>query len=220
MKKTLKRNRVMAYCLAASIPLLLMAFVFNFSLLFSERFLFWTSQESLGYIIQAEFLAVASGVLVILPLIIQISSLLVRIIRFALFVIVAGIFAWVAYDIDGMAGMLFYALLIFLTFGGGTLLVFDLFSTQKRAYLTLLRWSLGIFIYVSLQLAFNLDSDIATWKDTPEVIPFGAAFFYLLFLFELIFYPPLLYYLERKHNEESFISDKISRLSERMSNLA
>jgi hypothetical protein len=70
MRKTLISNRIMAYCLASATPLLLMALVFNFPLLFNGQFLFWTSQESLGYIIQAEFLAVATGVLVILPLII------------------------------------------------------------------------------------------------------------------------------------------------------
>jgi hypothetical protein len=42
----------MAYCLASATPLLLMALVFNFPLLFNGQFLFWSSQESLGYIIQ------------------------------------------------------------------------------------------------------------------------------------------------------------------------
>ncbi|MAY01761.1 MAG: hypothetical protein CMQ38_02140 [Gammaproteobacteria bacterium] len=215
MQKTHSRNRILAYCLAAATPLLLMALIFNFSLLFNGQYIFWTSLDSLGYIIQAEFLALASGVLIILPLIIQNSSLLIRLLRFLLFAILAVVFSWVAYDIDGMAGMLFYALLIFITFGGGTLFVFDLFSTQSRAYLTMLRWSLGLFLYVSLQLSFDLDSNIANWKDTPQVVPFGAAYFYLLFLFELILYPPLLYYLERKHSEDSFISDKIARINQR-----
>jgi len=111
-----------------------------------------------------------------------------------------------------MAGMLFYSLLVFFTFGGGTLFVFDVFAVQTRAFLTLLRWSLGIFIYVSLQLSFDLDSDIAAWKGTSEVVPFGAAFFYLLFLFELICYPALTYYLERKHTEERFIAEKIAQV--------
>ena len=185
MKPKTQRNQVMAYCLAAASPLLIMAFIFNFSLVFNGRYIFWTNQEVLGYIIQAEFLAVASGVLIVLPLLIKTNNTFMRIFRFLLFAIVVVIFAWLSYDIDGMAGMLFYSLLVFITFGGGTLFVFDIFTAQTRAFLTLLRWSLGIFIYVSLQLSFDLDSDIAAWKGTSEVIPFGAAFFYLLFLFEL-----------------------------------
>ena len=202
----------MAYCLAAASPLLLMAIIFNFSLVFNSSFIFGTSQEVLGYIIQAEFLAVASGVLIVLPLLIQINNIYMRIFRFLLFATVAVLFAWLSYDIDGMEGMLFYTLLVFITFGGGTLFIFDTFSTQTRAFLTLLRWSLGIFIYVSLQLSFDLDSDIATWKDTRDVIPFGAAFFYLLFLFELIIYPALTYYLEKKNSDDMFISEKIAQV--------
>ena len=78
-----------------------------------------------------------------------------------------------------------------------------------------MRWSLGIFVYVSLQLYFNLDSDIASWKDTIEVVPFGASFFYLLFLFELIIYPPITYYLEKKNAQDMFISEKIAQVKKR-----
>ncbi len=218
MKHKLQRKQVMIYCLAAASPLLLMAVIFNFSLVFNGSYIFWTNQEILGYIIQAEFLAAASGVLIVLPLIIKTNNAFMRIFRFLLFAIVAVVFAWLSYDIDGIAGMLFYSLLVFITFGGGTLFVFDIFAAQTRAFLTLLRWSMGIFLYVSLQLSFDLDSDIAAWKGTSEVVPFGAAFFYLLVLFELIFYPPLTYYLERKNAEDMFISEKIAQVQEKQTN--
>jgi hypothetical protein len=54
---------------------------------------------------------------------------------------------------------------------------------------------MGIFIYVSLQLSFNLESDISIWKNTRTVIPFGASYFYILSVLELILYTPLTYYL-------------------------
>lgn len=212
MTKALQRKQLLAYCLAAASPLLVMAIIFNFSLVFNSSYIFGTNQEILGYIIQAEFLSVASGVLIVLPLLIPINNIFVRVFRFLLFAAVVVIFAWLSYDIDGMEGMLFYALLVFITFGGGTLFIFDTFSTQTRAFLNLLRWSLGIFLYVSLQLSFNLDSDIASWKDTSEVVPFGAMFFYLLFLFELIIYPALTYYLEKKNSDDMFISEKIAQV--------
>ena len=163
-------------------------------------------------------MAVASGVLIVLPLLIPINNIFLRIFRFLLFAAVVVIFAWLSYDIDGIEGMLFYALLVFITFGGGTLFIFDTFTTQTRAFLTLLRWSLGIFLYVSLQLSFNLNSDIATWRDTSEVVPFNAMFFYLLFLFELIIYPALTYYLEKKNSEDMFISEKIAKVQEKQLN--
>ena len=211
MDKTRQRKQLMVCCLAAASPLLLMAGIFNFSLLFKAQYLLWTNQEILGYIIQAEFLAIASGVLIVLPLLIHTQGMLLRIFRILLFTTLAVIFAWLSYDIGGTEGMLFYALLVFINFGGGTLFFFDNFATATRAYLTLLRWSLGIFVYVSLQLYFNLDSDISTWKNTDQVIPFGAAFFYLLFIFELIISPPLTYYLERKNADDSFLSEKIAQ---------
>jgi len=82
MKPKIQRNQVMAYCLAAATPLLIMAIIFNFSLVFNGRYIFWTSQEVLGYIIQAEFLAVASGVLIVLPLLIKANNRFMRIFRF------------------------------------------------------------------------------------------------------------------------------------------
>ncbi len=109
MKPKIQRNQIMAYCLAAAAPLLFMAVIFNFSLVFNSRYIFWTNQEILGYIIQAEFLAVASGVLVVLPLIIKTNNTFMRVFRFLLYAIVVVIFAWLSYDIDGIAGMLFIA---------------------------------------------------------------------------------------------------------------
>ncbi len=215
-KKLLQRNQLIAYCLAAAVPLLIMAVIFNFSLVFNGSFIFWTNLDVLGYIIQAEFLAVASGILIVLPLLLKTSNIYLKIFRFILFAIVVVTFAWFSYDIDGMEGMLFYALLVFITFGGGTLFIFDTFSAQTRAFLSLLRWSLGIFIYVSLQLSFDLDSDIASWKDTSDVIPFGASFFYLLFFFELSVYPFLTYYLEKKNADDMFISEKIAQVQEKL----
>jgi len=76
----------------------------------------------------------------------------------------------------------------------------------------MLRWSMGIFLYVTLQLSFNLESDISVWRNTREVIPFGASYFYLLSLLELIFYTPLTYYLEKKNNQDKMLSLGINRM--------
>lgn len=207
------KQRVLFYCLAAALPLFLVASLFNYSLMRGEgHYLFGASLEILGYIIQAEFLAVASGILILVPLLVQAGNKYLRWFLFALFVGLAGAFAWIAYEIDGPLGMMFYSLLVFVSYGGGTLLVFDWYAGTTRTFLSLLRWSMGIFLYVTLQLAFNLESDISLWKNTRTVIPFGASFFYILSVLELVLYTPLTWYLEEKHNADRLLDRGIERM--------
>lgn len=71
---------------------------------------------------------------------------------------------------------------------------------------------MDIFIYVTLQLSFNLESDISIWKNTRTVIPFGASYFYLLSVLELILYTPLTYYLEKKHNQDRLLARGINQM--------
>ncbi len=99
-----------------------------------------------------------------------------------------------------------------MSYGGATLLVFDWYAGATRTFLSLLRWSMGIFIYVTLQLSLDLESDISLWKNTRTVIPFGAAFFYILSVLELILYTPLTYYLEKKHNHDVLLSKGINKM--------
>ena len=176
------------------------------------HYLFGTSLETLGYVIQAEFLAVASGILVLIPLLVQANSKYLRWFLYSVFAIMAGGLSWLAYEIDGAPGMIFYALLVFVSYGGGTLLVFDWYAGTTRTFLSLLRWSMGIFIYVTLQLSFNLESDISVWKNTRTVIPFGASFFYILSVLELVVYTPLTYYLEEKHNHDKLLAKGIDNM--------
>lgn len=207
------KQKLLFYCLAAALPLFLLASLFNYSLMRGEgHYLLGSSLDTLGYIIQAEFLAVASGIVILSPLLINAGSRIMRWLLYVVFIVMAGGFAWFAYEIDGTAGMLFFALLVFVSYGGGTLFVFDWYAGATRTFLSLLRWSVDIFLYVTLQLSFNLDSDISLWKTTRTVIPFGATFFYLLCVLELVLYAPLTWYLENKHNEDRFLSRSVDRL--------
>jgi len=176
---------------------MLVALLFNIPLAF-DIFLFGADLRILGYMMQSQFLAGASGILVILPLLLQVRHPLLRLGRFLLFLVTGGALAWIAYDFDGLEGMLFYALLVFVTYGGGTLAVFDWLSPVTRTFLSMLRWSMSIFLFVSLQVQFELDIDIGTWKGTAAVVPFGATFFYAICLLETVFYPVLTWHLERK----------------------
>jgi hypothetical protein len=198
VRKTLADKLILSYCLAASLPAMVLAVIFNYSLVFDDAFLLGTNLRILGYLIQAEFLAAASGILVIVPLLIHVRTRALRLFRLAVFLAFGFGTMWVAHDVDGLEGVLSYVLLVFVTYGGATLFVFDWLSYVSRTFLSLLRWSVSIFLYVSLQLYFNLDADITAWKETDSVISFGATFFYALFALEIILYPLLTYYLERK----------------------
>ena len=189
---------VLIYCLAASLPAMMLAIVFNYALVFDDAFVPGTNLRILGYLIQAEFLAAATGILLVVPLLIHVRTRAMRWLRLAVFLAFGFATMWVAYDVDGLEGMIAYMLLVFVTYGGGTLFVFDWLSGVSRTFLSLLRWSMAIFLYVSFQLYFNLDADISSWKETDSVIPFGATFFYALFALEIVLYPLLTYYLEKK----------------------
>ena len=198
MPRILPDKLILFYCLAASLPAMLLAIVFNYAMVFEHTYVFGTNLEILGYLIQAEFLAAASGILLIVPLLIQVKSRAMRLFRLATFLAFGAGTLWVANEVDGLEGMICYVLLVFVTYGGGTLFVFDWLSGISRTFLSLLRWSMSIFMYVSLQLHFVLDSDVASWKETDEMIPFGATFFYVVFALEILLYPILTYYMEKK----------------------
>jgi len=207
------KERVMFYCLAAALPPFLVALLYNYSLLRGKgQYLLSANLDILGYMIQAEFLAVASSILLLIPLLVQTSSKYLRWRLFAIFIVMAGGFAWVAYEVDGPLGMIFFSLLIFVCYGGGTLLVFDWYTGTTRTFLSMLRWSMGIFLYVTLKLMFNLESDISVWKNTRTAIPFEASYFYLLSVLELIVYTPLTYYLEEKHNHDKLLAKGINKM--------
>lgn len=195
--------------LAAIVPLLLMSLLFGFPGTFG-RFVPGTGLATMGYIVHAEFLAAASGILVLLPLLFPVSRPWHKALRLVAFMLIGYGFAWMAYNIDGTWGMLAYVLLVFVTFGGGSLAGFDRLSHVTRTFLSLLRWSVAMFVYVSWQLHFDLDVDIAAWKNTPEVITFGSLYFFTLCLCEVLLYPVLTWHLEagirQDRQQEAFLA--------------
>jgi hypothetical protein len=160
-------QNILMFCLLPAVTLMLMVLVFNVPQFLSGVFLPGLGIESLGYIMQAQFLASASGILLILPLLFHVPGKFSRWLRRAVFAVFGFGFAWLAYDIEGTPGMVYFTLLVFLTYGGGSLLVFDLLSGVSRTFLSLLRWSTAIFFYVTYQLELDLDIDFEVWK-TPQ----------------------------------------------------
>ncbi len=203
--KTLPHRHLLIFCIAAAAPLLLIALLFNIPLANHGRFFPGTSQLMLGYVMHSAFLAAASGIFPLIPLLFSFKRKLFRFVPKAIFAVFGFGCAWLAHMIAGTAGMLFYVLLVFVTYGGGTLFIFDWLSSVTRTFLSLLRWSMALFIYVTLQLHLNLDVDIENWRNTRSAIEFGASYFYILCLLEVVLYPPLTWYLEyRLQGEQSY----------------
>jgi hypothetical protein len=200
--KTLPHKHLLIYCLAAVVPLMLMGLLFNVPLVSNGSFVPGTDQRILGYIVQSEFLAAASGILPLIPLLFTIKRRSLRFVPKMTFAICGFGCAWLAYSAAGTTGMLFYALQVFVTFGGGTLFIFDWLYSVTRTFLTLLRWSVALFVYVTLQVQLGLDADIELWKDTTGAISFGATYFYILCLLEVLVYPPLTWHLEYRLRDE------------------
>jgi len=114
LSKAPQKEQVLFYCLAAALPLFLVASLFNYSLLRGDGYyLPGANLEILGYIIQAEFLAVASGILILIPLLVQTNNKYLRWALYFIFTCLAGGFAWLAHELAGTTGMLFFALLVF-----------------------------------------------------------------------------------------------------------
>jgi hypothetical protein len=145
VRHALANKLILFYCLAASLPAMALAIIFNYALVF-DTYLPGTNARVLGYLIQAEFLAAASGILLIVPLLIQVRTKAMRLFRLAVFLAFGFATNWVAYSVGGLEGMLAYVLLVFVTYGGGTLFVFDWLSGISRTFLSLLRWSMSIFV--------------------------------------------------------------------------
>jgi hypothetical protein len=204
--KSLPLRHLLVYCLAASSPLFLLAICFNIPLALHGAFVPGTDAELLGYIVQSQFLAAASGILPLIPLLFKVSSRKLRYLPKAIFIVFGYGSAWVAYSVSSTVGMLFFVLQVFVTYGGGTLFIFDWLFGVTRTFLTLLRWSMALFLYVTLQLQFDLDADIDVWKNTREGIEFGAAYFYLLCVLEVTLYPLLTWYLEYRLRDDHVYS--------------
>lgn len=203
--KTLAHKNLMLFCLAAVVPLVLMAVMFHIPLSSNGQFFPGTNQKLLGYVIHSSFLAAACGVVPLVPLLVTSKGAAGRWIARAAFAVLGFACAWIAYVLAGTYGMVLYVVMVFVTYGGCTLFIFDWLFGVTRTFLTLLRWSVALFSYVTLQLQFNLDVDISTWRNSEEALLFGASYFYLLALLEIVLYPVLTWYLEhRLRGEERY----------------
>jgi hypothetical protein len=59
--KILKDKTILIYCLAAALPAMFLALLFNYALAFDTGFFIGSNLRLPGYLIQAEFLAAAGG---------------------------------------------------------------------------------------------------------------------------------------------------------------
>ncbi len=92
--KTFPQKHLLIYCLAAVLPLMVMGLLFNIPLVTNGSFFPGTNNKPLGYVVQSEFLAAASGILLLIPLLFTIKRRVLRLVPKVLFAVSGFACAW------------------------------------------------------------------------------------------------------------------------------
>jgi hypothetical protein len=169
-------------------PTLLMAVLFLLAA-GGDYFLPGTDAVSLSHVMQIEYLAVASGLFLIMPAVVAPQSRGGQIVRGIVFLGLAFVFAAAAYSINKVMGMLSYAVLIYASYGGNTLLMKNINVLSGIGVLAPVRWIINLPLFFGLLVYFDLgEGNIESWDQATAVLPFGAAFFSMLLVLELTLY--------------------------------
>ena len=177
-------------------PTILLAAIFVVPLA-TGRYLPFTSAQSLGVIVQVEWLVVAGGLFLVFALVLPITSSFGRCLTLAYVLVVsAAIAATGAWAVDGFyAVILFYVLLVF-SYGLNTLL------PGKRAgyadsIFFMIRWIVLIFVFFGLAGVIGLPERVERWHGHDTEL-LGALFFSSLSLLDLTVFNWLQHYVNTK----------------------
>ena len=175
--------------IAAAAPALVPAIIFIWPLVFDESYLFGTDRVSLGRVMQIEFLAMASGLFLLMPLLVPTVSKRGHVLRIFLFLAVGWAFATVSHHYDGWRGIVCYVILVIMTYGGGTLFMSDVVSRDVLAILAAARWIVWLAFFLPLIVWFDLgEGNISRWAGKLATIRLGATFFTIVFLLEFFLF--------------------------------
>ena len=172
-------------CIAASLPLLLTTVVFAWPLFFEDSYLLGTDLRTLAGVMQIEWLLMAGGMFLVLPLVANSMHSNWRV-CLVVFVAFAWIFAYGAYDLGGIRGLAAYVLLLFLSYGRNTFFVRKEYLREIAGPLAAARWVIALFPFFLLVVYLDLGKgNIKNWAHKPAAVELGAWFFFILFLLEL-----------------------------------
>ena len=169
----------------ASVPALVTAVAFAWPLLFADSYLPGTDRVSLTRAMQIEFIAAASGLFLLMPLLAMTTTAYGHAVRVIALLLLAWTFASAAHHYDGWRGVFTYVCLVIVSYGGGSLFLRDTLSRNTMAMLAAGRWVIWIFAFFPLVVYFDLgDGNISRWEGKVATIKFGATFFTIVFLLE------------------------------------
>jgi hypothetical protein len=168
-----------AQCAMLSSALVVVAYVFP---LLTGWYVPGLGLEHLGYVVQLEWLVTASGLFLLMPLIMITTSRGGQIGRLVFF---AGVVIAVAMAISnewGLAGVVHYFLLTFLTYGGSSLFIRDDSRRNLATLLAAARWMILLVVFMGFVSVFDLgDGNITRWSRDENALKLGAGFFTFLF---------------------------------------
>ena len=169
-----------------AVPVLLAAVIFAWPLVFPDHYVLGTDRLSLTKVMQIEWLLMAGGLFLVLPLLGNSIMRWNARLSLVLFIGFAWTFAYGAYDLDGTRGLASYVVLLFLSYGGNTLFVRKDCFREIMGLIAAARWFISLFAFFPLVVYFDLGKgDIKNWGGKLAVVEMGAWFFFILFLLEL-----------------------------------
>lgn len=170
--------------LLAAAPLAAAAVLF-LSAALSDKYLLWTDAFVLGRIMQIEWLVLACGIFLIVPLVLHTEKLIPQIIRITCVVGLGWVFVRGAYSMDGWRGVFAFCVLLLFSYGAKVLLVRDTRIARRQIPLVVARWVICLFTFFPLVVLFDLPVSVESWDGRRESVQLGAAFFSLLCVLEL-----------------------------------
>jgi len=93
-----------------------------------------------------------------------------------------------AHSMDGWSGVFSFYTLLAIGYGGNVLLIGELKKSYRLAIEFAIRWFVSMVIFFSLFVYFDPPQSIESWQGDEDLLPYGAAFFSVLFVLELSLY--------------------------------
>ncbi|MDA1074713.1 MAG: hypothetical protein O3A63_08130 [Proteobacteria bacterium] len=144
----------------------------------------------LGYLMQLQWLVLASGLFLFIPLIIPVMvpsvSYIGMLIRMLCYAGIVYAFGTAIYADMGFAGVVNYVVLIYVTYGGSSLFVREASIRESRSILAVARWIVLLPIFFTLVVFYDLgEGSVESWDGRFAAVKLGATFYSILFMLEI-----------------------------------
>jgi len=137
---------------------------------------------------QIEWLVIGSGLMFMPLLMVPPSSQTGNRIRAGVFFLLTLTFGKGAHSMGGWSGAISFYTLLVIGYGGNVLFIRELKNSYRLAVEFALRWFVAMVIFFSLFVYFDPPQSIESWQGDARLLPYGAAFFSVLFVLELAVY--------------------------------